>query len=318
MRILAAAAQYQQTADFLETMQAFSVDPRGLLAAPAPYAQILAKLAGEGGEAVAIVDIGHSRSDVCIAQAGKPIFARSIAKGGRHLTAAISKTWNVDTERAELAKHNDGIVYSSRYQPQTDASTQLSDVLTRALGPLVRELRRTLNGARAKTGFVPESIVLVGGGSRLQGLSEFLSDSLGVPVSTVSESQSAGLLGAAASMGRLDSCALALGVAMDGAAAKPSFDLRKGDLAFKADMSFLRTKVKSIALAAMVAVGFGIFSGYMGVTKLKNAEKVLDKRVALESAAAFGQALSAEEVKGRVGAGKGWQQSQSGAGDDSI
>ena len=88
---------------------------------------------------------------------------------------------------------------------------------------------------------------------------------------------------------------------MDGASAKPAFDLRQGALAYKGDASFLRSKIRSIAAAAVAVMAFGVLSAYTGVSKLRSAEEVLDKRVALESTAALGEQLSASAVLMRVG-----------------
>ncbi|MBL4637341.1 MAG: hypothetical protein JKY56_26030, partial [Kofleriaceae bacterium] len=102
------------------------------------------------------------------------------------------------------------------------------------------------------------------------------------------------MLGVCAATASLDTCFLALGVATDGASAKPSFDLRQGALAFAGDVSFLRTKVRALATSAVVIMAFGVLAAFAGVSKLRSAEKVLQERVAVESAATFGKQLDSE------------------------
>jgi Tfp pilus assembly PilM family ATPase len=298
MRILAAATQRSRAEEFLVALRGHGVDPRGLLAAPAPYARLVEKI--DSG-AVAILDIGHMRTEFCLSKDGKPIFARSLARGGHHLTRALAKAWNLDYQSAEDAKHSNGFVASSAMPATSENTMRISELISKDLSSMIRDLRRTLKSCRAKTGFVPERLILVGGGSRLQGLAPFFAEQLQTPVSLLSQDTSMHLLGPAASMASLDTCALALGIALDGASAKPSFDLRQGALAFKADVSFLRTKLRALGGAALAIMAFGVLSAYTGVSKLRSAEEILDKRVALESAEAFGEQLNASEVLARVG-----------------
>ncbi len=301
MRILGAATQRSKAEEFLVALRAQGVDPRGLLAAPAPYARIAEKLAGDATKTLAVLDIGHMRSDFCLAVGGHPIFARTMARGGHHVTRTLARAWNLDYRRAEEAKHSDGFIASRSQVAPTQSASQISELVEKELMLLVRDLRRTLKGCMAKTGFAVDRIVLLGGGSRLRGIAGFLADALRVRVDLLSHESSQALLGAAASSASLDTCALALGVAMDGASAKPSFDLRQGALAFKADASFLRNKLRSIAVAVVAVMAFGVLSAYAGVSKLRAAEEVLEKRVALESAAALGEKLNASDVLLRVG-----------------
>ncbi len=298
MWVLAAATQRSRAEEFLVALRGHGVDPRGLLASPAPYARLAEKI--DAGT-IALVDVGHMRTDFCLSRGGKPIYARSIARGSHHLTRAMAKAWNLDYGRAEAVKHSDGFVASDAMPATSENAARISGFLQRELAPLVRDLHRTIKSCRAKTGFSPERLLLVGGGSRLAGLPAYLEEQLQVPVALVGQEHSIHLLGPAASMASLDTSALALGIAMDGASAKPAFDLRQGALAFKADLSFLRTKVRSIAAALVAIMAFGVLSAYTGVRKLRGAEETLDRRVALESAEAFGEQLSATDVLERVG-----------------
>ncbi len=300
MRILGAATQRSRAEEFLVALRGEGVDPRGLLAAPAPYARIAERLVTDGGP-IAVLDIGHMRTDFCLAMGGHPIYARTMARGGHHITRAMAKAWNLDYRRAEEAKHSDGFIARPSQVSASESGAQISDVLQPEMKNLLRDLRRTINACRAKTGYSVTRIVLAGGGSRLGGLPGFLSDHLQIPVEPLTAGASQQLLGEAASSASIDTCALAVGVAMDGASAKPSFDLRQGALAFKADKSFLRTKAKSLAAAAVAVMAFGVINAYAGVSKLRSSEEVLGERVALESAAALGEQLTASEVLDRVG-----------------
>jgi general secretion pathway protein L len=301
MRLLAAATLQERALELINALRANGVEARGLLASPAPYARLAEKIVPPDADPICIVDIGHMRTDVCLALGGKPIYARSIARGGHHITRLLARTWNVDYQRATSAKHTDAFVTSQTMPANSQGGEHMSETLSKELRPLVRELKRTLSACRAKTGFEAGGVLLVGGGSRLRGIGPYLAENLGLPVELVSSETSMRILGESAASASLDTCALAVGVAIDGSSAKPSFDLRQGALAFKADLSFLRTKVRTLAIAAVAIMAFFVISAKTGISKLRKAEEILDRRVALESAEAIGESLSAKEVLERVG-----------------
>ena len=72
-------------------------------------------------------------------------------------------------------------------------------------------------------------------------------------------------------------------------------------MAFKTDLSFLRTKIPAIAISLVAIMAFGVVSAMTGVSKLRSAEETLDRRIALESSEAWGEQLSASDVLDRVG-----------------
>ena len=45
----------------------------------------------------AVLDFGHMRTNICIVRGGNAVYARTIRRGGEHLTAAIAKAFNADT-----------------------------------------------------------------------------------------------------------------------------------------------------------------------------------------------------------------------------
>jgi Tfp pilus assembly PilM family ATPase len=304
MRLLAAAALRSRAEDFLVALSEYRIDPRGLLATPAPYARFAERvvtLQGGAASPVAVLDVGHQRSDFCVVHNGRPVFARSIKRGGHHLTRCIARAWNLDYERAETAKHEDGMIGSTAFPPTSEAWMRVSQVLSKELGPLARDLRRTINACRAKTGFSPSRVILVGGTSRLRGLDAFLTEQVHLPVERLDDTTAAGLLGEAASSASADTAALALGLSLEGASGRPTFDLRQGSLAVRADLSFLRQKIPYLLASALAVIAFGVVSAWTGLSKLRDAEEILDRRVALESAEAFHEQVSAEGVLTRVG-----------------
>ncbi|HEU5057673.1 MAG TPA: pilus assembly protein PilM [Kofleriaceae bacterium] len=318
MRVLACAGVGAKIRGFLELMEQAGVEPRGLLAGPASYPRVLekvavAQMAAAGGgkpppqPPTAVIDIGHERTDVCVVVAGRAVYLRTIARGGRQLTDAIARIWRLPWAQAESAKHQDGFVASAAEPAPSEAWGRIHEALAPELGPMARDLRQTLLACRAKTGATVERCLLVGGGARLRGLASYLTEQLQLPAYALGPAEDHAILGPRlAGLGaRADAACLAAGVALEGASGRPAFDLRQGDLAFKADLSFLRAKAVPLAAAALLIIAFAAVSAYANLFRLRKAEKALDKRMALESAEVFGKQMTAQEVLDQVSPGGG-------------
>src|SRR6185295_4126760 len=131
--------------------------------------------------AVAVIDIGHERTDVVVVSNNKAVFSRSIGRAGKQVTEAISRNWRLPWEDAERAKHSDGFVASHAEPATSEAWAKIHQVLIAELQPFARDLRQTLAACRARTGFTATAAILVGGGSRLRGMASFLGEQLGIP-----------------------------------------------------------------------------------------------------------------------------------------
>jgi Tfp pilus assembly PilM family ATPase len=308
MRVLACAMQRDKARELVASFDGIGGGARGLLAAPASYGRIASRISAlkvvtAGRVGSALIDIGHERTDVCVVVDGRIDFVRTINRGGRKVTEAIMKSFGIDDlERAEQAKHADGLIGSAAEPPRSEQYQRIHEAVVGELKPLARDLKRTLSACRAKTGVMVEQAVLVGGGSRLRGIAPFFAEQLGIRVSTLSAEDAAAMMGPklAETGVAADVICQSAGVALEGATGKPHFDLRQGDLAFKADLSFLRAKAGQLAAALLVIIAFAAGSAYMSLYKLRKAEKVLTERLAVESTTAFQESLTAEEVLARI------------------
>lgn len=207
--VIAAAARQEDVGAFLEAMRNEGIDPRALFAAPVIYHALEISPDGpdglDGGARVgmnvdqaglpavvnlpAIVDLGHLRTNLFVGQDGGRMFARTITRGGHHLTEALAQALGVDRERAERFKRKDARILPAA-SPASIAgparsmlALKVDAALRAALTPLVRDLRQTLASVRATGGTDISRLQLTGGGARLQGLLPFLEHELGMPVS---------------------------------------------------------------------------------------------------------------------------------------
>ena len=302
MRVLTYSLRTDRARELIGLAAAAGAEPRALLAAGGPAARLVERLpslaAARTAGPVAVVDIGHERTDVIVVRSGKAVFSRAIARGGRQVTERIATEWKMPLAEAEAAKHADGFVASTAMPPTSDAWARISTAIMPEIAPLARELRQTFAACRARTGDTVGAVVLVGGGSRLRGLAPFVAEHLGVQTFVVGPDDAIALAGRPISADApIDAAAMTVALAHEAATGRPLFDLRTGELAFKVDLSFLRTKAVPLAAAALAIIACAGMAAYFHLYKLRNHEHVLADRLARETRELFdGKSMTAEEV----------------------
>jgi Tfp pilus assembly PilM family ATPase len=306
MRVLTYAMKRERAEQLIALGKECGYDPRGVLACGGAAMRLvertpsLVRARTEG--AVAVIDIGHERTDIVVVSNNKAVFSRSIARAGKQVTDAISRTWRLPWEDAERAKHSDGFVASTAEPATSDAWAKIHQALIGELQPFARDLRQTLAACRARTGFTASAVLLVGGGSRLRGMASFLTEQLGIPAWRPGAEDIAALAGPrlaaeVASVGHpIDSAAMAVGMAYDAAGGHPHFDLRSGALAVKMDLSFLRAKAVPLGAAVLSIAAFAVVSAFADLHRLRKAEKVLTQRIAADSAEYWGKPRTYQEI----------------------
>jgi len=313
MRVLTYAMHHDRAEELLEIGRDSGFEVRGILACGGAAARLvdrvpsLARARTDG--AVAVIDIGHERTDVVVVSGGRAVFSRSIARAGKQVTEAISRGFphqRLSWEDAERAKHSDGFVASQAEPPASPQWARIHEALIGELAPFARDLRQTLAACRAKTGFAPLAAIVVGGGSRLRGIPSFLTEQLGVPVWRLSNDDAIAIagpkLGAETTpesplRAAIDSAAMTIGMAYDAAGGRPLFDLRSGALAVRMDLSFIRAKAVPLGAAALLIAAFAAGNAYTDLYRLRKAEKTLNARLATESAQAFsGKSKTVDEI----------------------
>jgi general secretion pathway protein L len=292
MRVLTYAMHRERAEHLIALGNSCGFDPRGLLAAGGAAIRLVAAtpslLRARTDGAVAVIDVGHDRTDVVVVASGKAVFSRSIARAGKQVTDAIMRFWKLPWADAERAKHSDGFVASTAEPATSEAWQRIHQVTIAELQPFARDLRQTLAACRARTGFAPAAALLVGGGARLRGIASFLTEQLAIPTWRPTADDIIALAGPrlgaeATSHVAIDSAAMTIGMAFDAAGGRPMFDLRSGALAVKVDFSFLRAKAVPLGAAVLAIAAFAAGSAYADLYRVRKAEKVLTARFASEA-----------------------------------
>jgi type IV pilus assembly protein PilM len=150
-----------------------------------------ARLKPGPGQAVVVMNMGATYTDLNIVVGDEVAVTRSIPIGGNALTSSVASVLNVPVESAEeqkrlieLGSGRDGGGDDGGVVAAPDPARQ---VTLPFVDELVRELRRSViyfqsQAAEAGMAVAVEQLVLVGGGTQLNGLPEYLRERLGMDV----------------------------------------------------------------------------------------------------------------------------------------
>jgi general secretion pathway protein L len=307
--VMACAAKRDDIAQYLAVLEAHGTEPRALYAAPIVYRSLSspkpARAADAADDAEAtcevILDLGHLRTNLCIVRDGQALAARTIKRGGFHLTTAIAQAFNSSYERAEMAKRGDARLGGTAARPlSTPLEVKMDAVLREAFAPLVREIRQTLASFRASSRERIEAVLITGGTGRLKGLPAFLEGELGVPARFLAVRSSAEMRPHVASrddepntpvIEADESSPYALGTAIALAASRggKEIDLRRGPFVFRASFSVLRQKgwhLATLVAGMIIAVGLDVGAA---LTNLGSERKELDQQLKAATTELLGQ-----------------------------
>ncbi|MCX7919810.1 MAG: type IV pilus assembly protein PilM [bacterium] len=147
-------------------------------------------------EAIALMNIGASATDISIIRNGKLSFTRTAPIGGIEITRGIASTLNISLNEAEDIKINEGkapleleLFEESEAGNETKQREKLiQDAVGSALEKLIGEIRRTFDYYISQPdGIAIGRIILSGGTSKLPGIAQFLEMKIGTTVQLVQD-----------------------------------------------------------------------------------------------------------------------------------
>jgi general secretion pathway protein L len=317
-RVLSVAARIDDLGKLLEGYKELGVSPRSVFAAPVMYRSaheasgavaddiplvgdedvtLVAGAADVGPktttdarglrDAHLVLDLGDSRTNVVVLQKGIPVFARTLTRGGRHLTAALAAAFHASPAEAEQAKVSRGIVQHPGFATSDRVAEQMARVLYEAAVPLLRDIRQTLASFNALFGATISKVSLVGGGAAQRGLPEMLAAELGILVVPWDGWRGIGAEDDAV----VPDVRFALAEAMAWAGVRGSreIDLRKGPFVYRASFSVVRQRAWHLAgLAAAVLLSAAI-DGTMSYTRLHQEKDKLEAELERATTELFGK-----------------------------
>lgn len=242
---------------FVEALAAHGIDPK-IIGVGALCWYNLHDHLKTGGEPLAILDIGHRHSELCVLDGGQPVRIREIGAGGGDVTRALAEVFKVNTEQAERGKLAEGAILSPGSEGQ-GRQQLISETCREAMSPVLREVRRTLAAYDVATGRPVTRLLVTGGGSLLRGVPEWMSSSLDISVEPF-DPRTLGFYKLADRTDRLQpfiARSLSLALRAVQRAHHSMMDLRKGEFSYTGDFSFLRGRFISVAVSVVMIIVLG-------------------------------------------------------------
>lgn len=140
---------------------------------------LIRSLVGDDPSVILILDIGFARTSMVIVDAATPMLSRSVDVGGQNFSRVIAETMGTEPAQAEQFKLDLAVM------PNAGVGGGLPEILTRALAPVIQEVRYGVNlylSQEEHRGRVVEKVILAGGSALLPGLTDILAAELGLRV----------------------------------------------------------------------------------------------------------------------------------------
>lgn len=161
--------------DHIDTLKGAHIEPRVIELEPLALYQTLMEW-HKTDDTVAILDIGASRSNLCIVSKGKPVGMRTFNSGGNIVTASVQESLGITFEEAEQRKITIGI-------SETDT---ISNAIKQGLSNNIIELQQTLHAYEINHKDPVTKLFITGGGARLLNINNYLNNILGMEVANLS------------------------------------------------------------------------------------------------------------------------------------
>ncbi len=282
--LLIGVVRKKELAPLLEVLHELNLDPRIVTHPGIAYQNLLVGAAAlfadapAGPEAapIAIIDVGHERTSVAIGRPGVGVeLTRTFSGGGRDLSRALATEFQISAEEATAWKEAQGAFGAAAQDPESQRG---SVALVRGLQPLLRELRPTLKAYTARTRQAVGRVYLCGGTSLLPGIAAQLTRELGIPTVLLAlPSEANEVIAPAHQPSAVQAYALALRGQATGKGS--TFNLRRGEYAFKGDFDYLREKLVRLAAFAAVLVVLLIGSGILRNQVLARREQQVEDQL---------------------------------------
>lgn len=143
---------------------------------------------------VAVIDMGHSITEIALYRAGQLRFLRKIAFGGEAVTTALAQplvldrgTVSLTYEEADSVKRTEDLLepVGERLVASKVEASQLHALIRPELERFVHELKRSFRCYTEEEGEVVERVLLTGGTSQLRGICEYLGEKLEIQTSPI-------------------------------------------------------------------------------------------------------------------------------------
>ncbi len=293
---LVAAAKSEVVKRVCDGLESAGIDIKAVTVPPLAIGQVLdapapalaEPAAAEGRVPVAlVVDIGHRHSELVALGPKGPVAARSLRRGGHHVTRAIARAYSIEPQAAEAMKHGEGVLPHDGAELDGDQA-RLSAVIAKALEPLIREIDHTRLWLRTELGCEVTVLRVSGGAAALRGLNEYIAAQTGLRVEVAVPRDSSILK-------KVDGrdwtrATAALGAAF-AASRRPLIQLYKDAGSRAGEGGWLIEKVSTLAVMGLAILAFGALDTVAKMQAYEIEEEVYATELAAATQKVFGEEI---------------------------
>ena len=178
--ILVGIVRKEFFSSYFDLFRKGAVDPRTIEIDSLSLSNLANLLFKDKEEDIAIIDIGHKKTNVCVVGKGVPQFTRTIIGGGYNITNRIEKAYNISFEQAEELKQKKGYLRIEMSDDAGDDEKDLVNTIKLAVDPIVNELMQTIRSYESSSKRKVKEIYFCGGTYRLRNLPQYISAVLGI------------------------------------------------------------------------------------------------------------------------------------------
>lgn len=183
-----AATMKDHVANSIASWGAAGVNPDMITTESWAYRTLLSRTLSrpEQETPVLLAQIGHQKTTLYVHWNGMPVLAREIDWGGRDLTQAIARRYNLPVDQAEQAKLDHGFVVPlGQTSDVTPEQQEFSETLLAALQTLIVEIRQIELTCKSLTHQSITQIFVAGGTVLLPGLTRVIEEGVRIPAKSL-------------------------------------------------------------------------------------------------------------------------------------
>jgi type IV pilus assembly protein PilM len=177
-QVLAVMTRKTYMRNFLEQLEQVELDPKVVDIDSLSFYNLSSAMSIPPGRLAALVDIGHSKTSVCIVKDGVIRMFRTINVAGKFVTEFLARDREIDFSEAQEKKHE---VSELAVPGQSPANSAIGQI-TLAMHVITKEIGRTFYAFKSYEKQPIDVIYLSGGTSRLKNIATYLSHELGAEV----------------------------------------------------------------------------------------------------------------------------------------
>lgn len=272
-QVLAAYLKEEEFKKFLSQIQVSSVDPKyvGVDTIGLSNLAYLGILPPEGR--FAILDLGHSKSNLIVLEGNKVKMLRCFSWGGDRINHAIAQAGNLTYAQAEGLKH-------TKAQIIPGSEDKIFQAINKTFLDLMTQIKQTLFAFYEKGEPAIEALYLCGGTSRIQGAESFFSSQLNInvgPLDVLDDSFTQ--IQDREHVRPIIPAALATAVRGIYPNKGVRINFRRGEYAYKRDIQEMEGTLKKLGILAASVVGLGIIYFIVAYISLSSQVGKMNKNI---------------------------------------